>query len=223
MLFTEPPHELLHESRLAHSRSAANHVNRAASEGRIVDVLQPRIDARRISPERGQGTGILNLDRFDRRAVKVEPAQHLVDIDRARAEYFGQPALHRAALATALHRAVLVTGRWQDSFAQPASRRQILIRMLENLRGLAASEGNTDALNQYLEALLVLEPDSASFRGMRAVTRFQLGQKAAAIEDLTWVIEHPPRGLNLTPVLEMKRRFKDELDRERQAAEERTR
>jgi hypothetical protein len=48
--------------------------------------------------------------------------------------------------------------------------------------------------------ILALDENSGPDRWMRAVLRFQSSQPAGAAEDLDWIIEHEPAGVNLDEV-----------------------
>ena len=76
-----------------------------------------------------------------------------------------------------------------------------------------------DDLEKYVEALLILEPESAAYRGMRAVVRYENGRLAAALEDLDWVLENPPPGIDISTVMQMRQQFAERLDLERDAAQ----
>jgi serine protease Do len=112
---------------------------------------------------------------------------------------------------------VQAAGYWDEEFLASVDSRQMLIRLLSNLRGIAESERSMEDLEKYVEALLVLEPDSVAFRGMRAVVRFENGRLAAALEDLDWVVQNPPPGIDLSTVLRMRQQFAERLELERGA------
>jgi serine protease Do len=62
----------------------------------------------------------------------------------------------------------------------PYSQREILVRMLRNLLGVAQRSEDREAMLRYVTAVLVLEPDSARDRGMRGVLCFETGRREAA-------------------------------------------
>lgn len=112
--------------------------------------------------------------------------------------------------------AVVSAGRWDKRFLEPTDSRQMLIRLLRNLQGIAESEGRREEIGSYIDAQLVLDPQSVTFRGMRAVIRFETGRKAAAVSDLDWILDHPIPDLNVAPIMEMRRRFSESLELDRQ-------
>ena len=80
----------------------------------------------------------------------------------------------------------------------------ILVRMISNLGGLAESQSDGEALLRYLEALVAIEPESADYRLQRARLRAYVQRLAAAVEDLDWLLEQQPEGLDLDRVHEMR-------------------
>ena len=82
------------------------------------------------------------------------------------------------------------------SAKRPALKRDILLRMVRNLLGPLMDSRNTpkEAL-PYLEIVLALDPDAARERLARAFVREGIGERAAAAEDVRWMLEHLPQGL----------------------------
>ena len=82
------------------------------------------------------------------------------------------------------------------SAKRPSSKRDILLRMVRNLLGPLMDSRNTskEAL-PYLEMVLELDPDAARERLMRAFVREGAGERAAAAEDVRWMLEHLPPGV----------------------------
>lgn len=85
-------------------------------------------------------------------------------------------------------------------FFEPSTRRAILVRMLRNLLGIAQREGDLPGMQHYLDAVLALAPEEAEPRWMRAVVRFQLGDRPGALEDVDWLLVHEPEGIDLDRV-----------------------
>ncbi|MEO8495543.1 MAG: transglutaminase-like domain-containing protein, partial [Planctomycetota bacterium] len=82
-----------------------------------------------------------------------------------------------------------------DLHASP--KKDILVRMIRNLGGLAESKTDGEALLRYLEALVAIEPDVAEYRQQRAGLRAFGNRYAAAIADLDWLLEREPAGIDL--------------------------
>ncbi|HWN94447.1 MAG TPA: transglutaminase family protein, partial [Methylomirabilota bacterium] len=88
---------------------------------------------------------------------------------------------------------------------RPATKQEIITRMLRNLLGLAQRDGNgTDAV-RYLDVILALNPESAPDRLTRARYQMQRGDHAAAKGDVQWLIENEPPGVELDPLRELYR------------------
>ena len=92
-----------------------------------------------------------------------------------------------------------------DSELKPAGKKAIIVRMLHNL--LAIADRNRDAADtlHYLDAILAIDPDAAHDRFMRAVLRYQSGQRKEAIADTEWLLNHGPKGADAERALELRR------------------
>jgi len=84
---------------------------------------------------------------------------------------------------------------------KPATKRSIIMRMLGNLRGL--TNNDFSARHRYLNVMLAIEPDSSNDRLQRAVVRYQLDQYTAAREDVEWLLEHRPPGIDVGMVMQL--------------------
>ncbi|MFT7644289.1 MAG: serine protease Do, partial [Pirellulaceae bacterium] len=98
-------------------------------------------------------------------------------------------------------------GAFDEEFLRPYRRVEILQRVLRNLQGAAQQEKDIDGSLHYVNALLILDPQDVQARGMRAVMRFQSGRKKAAIQDLDWILERMPQGLDLDRIRDMRDYF----------------
>ena len=87
-----------------------------------------------------------------------------------------------------------------DADLAVAGPRAILTRMLNNLLGIAVREGKQADVLRYLDAILVIEPDSARDRVMRMITSARLGRRTAALTDARWLLDHEPLGIDLDQV-----------------------
>lgn len=103
---------------------------------------------------------------------------------------------------------------WDENYLSPVSKKQILFRVLLNLRGIAESQDDRDAILRYLELMFVLDPDDVAIKGTRALLLFQKGFHQKAIRELDQIIEKRPTGLNLRMLESMRRRLKAQMDRE---------
>jgi regulator of sirC expression with transglutaminase-like and TPR domain len=89
---------------------------------------------------------------------------------------------------------------------------EILQRMLRNLLNAAERDGDAEASHRYLEVLVTIAPQEYTYRGMRAITRYQSGRRTAAVADLDWFLEHEPEGVDLDRVREMREYFLNAID-----------
>lgn len=94
-----------------------------------------------------------------------------------------------------------------------AAPRAILARMVNNLLGIAVREGDQADMLRYLDAILVINPDSARDRTMRMVTAARLGRREAAVADARWLLERMPPEIDLEQV----RGLLDRLENDRPA------
>ena len=85
--------------------------------------------------------------------------------------------------------------------------KEILVRMLTNLHGLAQAKGDAAAMLRYTEGIVAVTPDSPRWRGLRGVLRHQQGRKQAALSDLDWILENQPPGIDLGQVRRMREAF----------------
>lgn len=83
-----------------------------------------------------------------------------------------------------------------DEALQPSSGREIILRMLRNLAGVAALEQEAQGVLRYLDTIFALGGESGQDRFMRARIRIELGLLEEAASDLDWLIEHPQAGVD---------------------------
>jgi regulator of sirC expression with transglutaminase-like and TPR domain len=87
-------------------------------------------------------------------------------------------------------------------------RRAILLRMLQNLLGLARNERDTEAALRYLDASVAIDSNLAQERWARAYMRYQMGRPKEALDDADWLLEHRPDGLDVDAL----RKFRHALE-----------
>ncbi len=86
---------------------------------------------------------------------------------------------------------------------KPATKREIILRMLRNLNGIAErTESSADSL-RYLDLILALAPDGAIDRLNRARLRLQTGDSPGAKQDLKWLLDNDPPGMDMERVTEL--------------------
>jgi regulator of sirC expression with transglutaminase-like and TPR domain len=99
-----------------------------------------------------------------------------------------------------------ITGRpLREEHLHPVTKRAIVLRMLHNLLGVARGDGDARSMLRYLDILLALSADAAPERWLRGVLRFRTGDRPGALEDVEWLLEHRPAGVNHDEVLELRR------------------
>jgi regulator of sirC expression with transglutaminase-like and TPR domain len=140
-----------------------------------------------------EGVGLPGL--FVVRYVPKEGEPQLIDV------YEGGTAVSREE---AERRVKASTDReLVESDLTATTKRQIVLRMLQNL--LSVSTSNTNALNRYLNAALALDGDNGHYHWLRAIVRLRLEDRVGATQDVEWLVEHKPEGVDLARVLEMQR------------------
>jgi regulator of sirC expression with transglutaminase-like and TPR domain len=93
----------------------------------------------------------------------------------------------------------------RDEDLAAVSKKAIIVRMLQNLYGVAGREKDLPGLLRYLDTLLAVAPDSALERWMRAVYRYQDGQRRGALEDTDWLLKQKPTGIDLNRVRQLRK------------------
>ena len=99
-------------------------------------------------------------------------------------------------------------------FLEAKSARQITERMLLNLLNLAESGRKDEQVLRYLEALVVVSPDSPEYRAKRLEIRARTGRLTEAIADADWFIEESPEGTNADRLYELRAHLQSELERQ---------
>ena len=92
-----------------------------------------------------------------------------------------------------------------DSVFAPARKRDIIVRMLNNLLGIAQRDGKAADSLRYLDAILAIKPDSTPDRLQRARLQMQRGENAAAKKDIRWLLDHKAEGVDLERLTELYR------------------
>src|SRR5262249_3802443 len=92
-----------------------------------------------------------------------------------------------------------------DEHLAAINKRAIIVRMLHNLRNVAEGEEDKDGILRYLNAIVAVDPDAAQERGMRMLLRYQAGDREGALQDVDWLLEHKPEGLDVESVRKFRR------------------
>jgi serine protease Do len=108
-------------------------------------------------------------------------------------------------------KAEAMTGREvDDEVLKPVTKKAIVVRMLHNLLGLAQRDQDTEGGLRYLHGILMLDPTDGQSRMMRAGIQLSKNQKAEALADVQYLIDHPSPGLDVKKL----KAFKEQLEGE---------
>ncbi len=100
---------------------------------------------------------------------------------------------------------------WKDEYLDAVSKREIVVRMLHNLLGLARDQQDAEQMLGYIEALVAVQPDPRQERWMRAVLRFQTQRLHGAADDAQWLLQHPIAEVNEEQVRHLQRLIDERL------------
>ncbi len=106
----------------------------------------------------------------------------------------------------------LVIGRFSEGGVksetlEPSRKRDIISRMIRNLLSIAEKESVPADSLHYLDLILALQPDSSLDRLQRARLRAQQNDTAGAKEDVQWLIDHSPPGVDPDRLQDLLRSF----------------
>jgi regulator of sirC expression with transglutaminase-like and TPR domain len=104
--------------------------------------------------------------------------------------------------ASAMVRETTSTAPLESAF-EPAKKRDILLRMLNNLSSEAVSAEDTTRLLRYSSAQIALEPDAINPRLQRFYLLNRAGRRSEARADATWLLDHRPPGSDESQLRQM--------------------
>ena len=87
-----------------------------------------------------------------------------------------------------------------EQFLEPASNRQILLRLLRNLKGIYRDADKPERMLEVLNRMLVVSPESSGELRERAYVYQRLECYRAALKDLTDYVEREPDAADLDDV-----------------------
>lgn len=90
------------------------------------------------------------------------------------------------------------------------TKRAIVVRMLQNLTSIARNERDGEAMLRYLDLIVTVTPDTPEERWLRAQLRYHAGQKEGSLEDVQWLLEKQPEGIELEAVQGLQKLLKSE-------------
>lgn len=107
---------------------------------------------------------------------------------------------------TEVREIVTITGRrFTKDYLRAATKREVIVRMLRNLLGIARSSEPPRVLLGYLDLIVALDAGAATERLERAMARVRTGDRAGAKEDLQWLLDKESPEINLDRVRELYR------------------
>ena len=112
-------------------------------------------------------------------------------------------------MRSAVSNALLASAGWEENAREfPAAKpREMIRRMLYNLKAIAIEEKDFRGARGYVEVLLTLDPEDAQERLSRALLNLQLGDGDVAKPDLEWLLENKPEDLHLDRIRELYERL----------------
>jgi regulator of sirC expression with transglutaminase-like and TPR domain len=152
----------------------------------------------RASPVGFPGHFLVRLDDHDRR-ILVDP-------------FHGGGALDEVALAELLRRSGSKL-RYSSEMIAPTPVRQVVARMLMNLRGIYAARGDYPRLLLILDRLIDLLPESTEELRDRGFLLGRLGAPDAAVTDLKRYVDLLPHAGDVEEVRRWIERFEEKLRR----------
>lgn len=103
-------------------------------------------------------------------------------------------------------RVLRMTGKpIEKKHLEPVSKKAIVVRMLHNLLNVAQHEEDRDGMQRYLDAILKLDAEAHEDRWIRAVLRFQAGERDSARHDVEYLLDHAGDKLDVNRVRELHR------------------
>jgi len=89
-----------------------------------------------------------------------------------------------------------------DEHLKSQSKKEILIRMLHNLMGLARDSSDANGMLNYVDTIVAIDSQRGEERWFRAVLNFQTDRYDEAMEDTEWLLKHRPPGVDIQRVRE---------------------
>lgn len=96
-------------------------------------------------------------------------------------------------------------GPWKDDYLEAQPPKAILNRMLRNLFGVARDQRKINEMYRYSETVLILDPESANDRFVRAVLAYQTDRLSLAERDVQWLLERHPEGVDVKTIEDLAR------------------
>lgn len=92
-----------------------------------------------------------------------------------------------------------------DEHFKPATKRDIILRILKNLIAVSMQQDDATRTLPYLDLSLAISPDQPIDRWRRATLLLQSGRQPLAREDLKWLLDHKAEGFDLDRIEDLYR------------------
>ncbi len=93
--------------------------------------------------------------------------------------------------------------RMQDKFLRPASRRDMLVRLLTNLKGVYSNVGDDVRALAAVERILLMKPTSRGENRARGLLLVRMGRRDDAVEQLEAYLELAPQASDADRIQEL--------------------
>ncbi|MDB4665183.1 tetratricopeptide repeat protein [Verrucomicrobia bacterium] len=90
----------------------------------------------------------------------------------------------------------------ESASMSPASKKDIVLRMLANLRYFAQQNESLAAALPYLDLMIAIDGEDANLRLERATIRLRTGRREGARSDFRWLLDRQPEGVRLDRIRE---------------------
>ncbi|NND97848.1 MAG: trypsin-like serine protease [Pirellulaceae bacterium] len=97
----------------------------------------------------------------------------------------------------------------RDEDLRAQSDEEIVTRVLSNLMGIATRSEDLEAMLRYIEAIVAINPEAVNFRMMRAQLRGMTNRNSRAVEDIEWLLQKDPPGIDQGRLEEMRAAIED--------------
>lgn len=101
--------------------------------------------------------------------------------------------------------------KFRDEHVAPIAKKAIVVRMMHNLFRVARDEADMDAGLRYLNGIVMLDPDSLEDRFSRSMFLYNKGLKKEALEDVKYLLDHAPEGVERRKLEQLKQTLEREV------------
>ena len=100
---------------------------------------------------------------------------------------------------------------WDSSFLAPVSNRDLIARILRNLKNIYLERQDHNRAIMTIDRLIILLPEATQERRDRGIARYNLGHHEEALEDLTGYLDSDPESRDAEDVEQLIRHLRDSL------------